>query len=83
LQSAPANDRERFSALILDDKSEEIGELLKSSQSNGALPASVSLGQELIRKAQHELERLPANVYTDALSQLGDVLRELLDQFHA
>jgi octaprenyl-diphosphate synthase len=83
LQSAPAIDRERFSALILDDKSEEIGKLLTSSSNNGALGASVDLAQELIRKAQYELERLPSNLYTDALSQLGDALRELLDQFHA
>jgi octaprenyl-diphosphate synthase len=83
LQSAPANDRERLSALILDDKSDEIGNLLKSANNNGALSASVDLGQELIRKAQQDLEHLPANQYTDALSHLGDALRELLDQFHA
>ncbi len=83
LQSAPANDRERFSALILDDKSDEIGNLLKSANNNGALSASVDLGQELIRKAQQDLERLPANQYTEALLHLGDALRELLDQFHA
>jgi octaprenyl-diphosphate synthase len=83
LQSAPAIDRERFCALILDDKSEEISHLLKSPHGNGALGASVELGQELIRKGQHELDRLPSNRYMDALLQLGDALRELLDQFHA
>jgi octaprenyl-diphosphate synthase len=83
LQSAPATDRERFSALILDDKSEEIGQLLKSSNGNGALGSSVDLGQGLIRKAQHELDRLPSNPYTDALLKLGDALRDLLDQFRA
>jgi octaprenyl-diphosphate synthase len=83
LQSAPAIDRERFSAFILDDKSEEIAQVLKSASTNGALSASVELGQELIRKAQHELDQLPSNAYTDALLQLGDALRELLDQFHA
>jgi octaprenyl-diphosphate synthase len=83
LQSAPAIERERFSALILDDKSDEIGALLKSSTNNGALIASVDLGKELIRKARHELDRLPSNIYTEALSQLGDALRGLLDQFRA
>jgi octaprenyl-diphosphate synthase len=83
LQSAPAIDRERFCALILDDKSEEIAQVLKSPSTDGALSASVDLGQELIRKAQYELDQLPSNAYTDALLQLGDALRELLDQFHA
>ena len=83
LQSAQAIDRERFCALILDDKSEEIAQLLRSANNNGALAASLDLGQELIRKAQHELDRLPSNPYTDALLQLGDALRELLEQFHA
>ena len=83
LQSAPAIDRERLSALILDEKSEQIAQLLKSPSSGDALSASVDLGQALIRKAQHELDRLPSNLYTDALLQLGDTLRELLDQFHA
>ncbi len=83
LQSASAIERERFCALILDDKSDEIAQLLKSHSNDGALSASVDLGQELIRKAQHELDHLPTNNYTDALLQLGDALRELIDQFHA
>jgi hypothetical protein len=33
-----------------------------------------------VRDAQAELHSLPSNRYTDALFQLGDALREMLDQ---
>jgi hypothetical protein len=32
-----------------------------------------------VRDAQAELHALPSNQYTDALFQLGDALREMLD----
>ncbi|MDP9253883.1 MAG: polyprenyl synthetase family protein [Verrucomicrobiota bacterium] len=81
LHSSPVLERERFCALILDDKSEQIAQLFKSATTNGALSASIDIGEELIRKAQGELDRLPSNPHSDALVQLGDGLRELLDQF--
>lgn len=83
LRSSPAMERERFSALILDDKSEEIAQLLKSATTDGALSASLGLGAELIRQAQSELDALPTNPYVEALMQLGEAVRELLEQLRA
>jgi len=83
LQLSPRIERERFCALILDEKAGQIAQILKSAVANGALSASIDLGQELVRKAQGELDRVPSNAHSDALLQLGDVLRELLDQFRA
>jgi octaprenyl-diphosphate synthase len=81
LQSSPVIERERFCALILDEKSEQIAQLLKAATSNGALTASLDLGEELIRQGQSELDRLAPNPHVDALLQLGDAVRDLLDQF--
>jgi len=81
LRSAPAIERERFCALILDDKSEEIARRVRSATNNGALSASIELGQALVRQAQSELDPVPANRYLDGLVQLGDAVHELLDQF--
>lgn len=81
LSSAPEATRERYSELILAEKSSAITKLLKMDSTNGALKASVDAGDELIRDAQRELEAIPANQYTDALFQFGEALRELLDQF--
>jgi octaprenyl-diphosphate synthase len=83
LQSSSVLERERFCALILDDKSEQIAQLFKLATTDGALSASIDIGEELIRKAQGELDRLPSNPHSDALLQLGDALRELFDQFRA
>lgn len=81
LNSAPSTDRERYSELILAEKSNAITKLLRMESPNGALKASVDAGDEMIREAQRELEIVPANPYTDALFLFGDALRELLDQF--
>jgi octaprenyl-diphosphate synthase len=81
LRSAPAVERERLCSLILDDRSEEIALRVKSAPCNGALSASVDLGQTLVRQAQQELDCLPANRYAEGLMHLGEAVHELLDQF--
>ncbi len=83
LKSAPVVERERICALILDDKSEETAQLLKAAVSDGSLSASLDLGEKLIRQAQGKLNGLPAGPHTEALMQLGEGVRELLDQFRA
>ena len=81
LGSAPMADRERYCELILENNLPEIAPLLKAAASNGALTESIRIGHELIRDAQSELEGSASNVYSDALLQLGEALRDLLDQF--
>jgi octaprenyl-diphosphate synthase len=83
LQSSSAIERERFCALILGDQSDQITQLFKLAASDGALTASIDLGDQLIRKAQRELDCLRSNRHSDALLQLGDALRDLLDQFRS
>ena len=81
LRSVPAIERERCCELILNGNSEEIGKLLRLSSNTGALNASIEAGQDLVRDAQRELESVPSNQYSDSLSQLGDTVRDLLEQF--
>jgi octaprenyl-diphosphate synthase len=81
LRSAPSDERERYCELIVDEKSSAITKLLKIDAANGALKASLDAGDESVRDAQAELHSLPANPYRDSLFQLGDALREMLDQF--
>ena len=58
-----------------------IASLLQSEAPNGALRSSLDAGEESLRDAQAELHNLPTNPFTDSLFQLGDALREMLDQF--
>jgi octaprenyl-diphosphate synthase len=81
LRSAPSDERERYCELILEEKSSAITKLLKIDAPNGALKSSLDAGEESVRDAQTELHSLPPNRYTDSLFQLGDALREMLDQF--
>ena len=60
-----------------------IAKLLKSDAPNGALRASLDAGDESVRDAQAELHALPSNPFTDSLFQVGDALREMLDQVRA
>jgi octaprenyl-diphosphate synthase len=83
LRSAPPEERERYSELILGEKAGAITKLLKTSAPNGALRSSLDAGDESLRDAQAELHALPSNPFTDSLFQLGDALREMLDQFRA
>jgi len=83
LRSAPAEERERYCELILSEKAGAIGKLLKSDAPNGCLRSSLDAGDESVRDAQAELHALPSNPFTDSLFQLGDALREMLDQLRA
>jgi octaprenyl-diphosphate synthase len=81
LRSAPAEERENYCELILGENAAVITKMLKIDASNGALRSSLDAGDESVRDAQAELHSVPSNPYTDSLYQLGDALRELLDQF--
>jgi octaprenyl-diphosphate synthase len=80
LQSASEFERERCCRLVLEEKCEEMAEILKNGATNGALDESITAGSDLIRQAQATLEAVPPNPYTDALFALGDALREMFDQ---
>jgi octaprenyl-diphosphate synthase len=80
LRSASEFERERCCRLVLEEKCEEMTELLKNGASNGALNESIAAGSELIREAQQTLETIPANPYAAALFSLGDALREMFEQ---
>ena len=80
LRSASEFERERCCQLVLDERIEELIELLKNSATNGALNESIAAGSDLIRDAQGTLDGIASNPYTDALFSLGDVLCEMFDQ---
>jgi octaprenyl-diphosphate synthase len=80
LRSAPAVEREQYCQLILDGRTEEMSRVLTTEGVGAPLSASIDAGQDLIREAQGELDILPANRYTESLGQLGDALRDLLEQ---
>ena len=80
LRSASEFERERCCRLVLEERCEEMIELLKNGASNGALNESITAGSDLIRQGQTTLETLPANPYADALFALGEALREMFDQ---
>lgn len=83
LAARNGSDKEHLSQLILDARFEEIGQLLGSSQANGALGSSIEAGQALISEAQVAIENLPSNQYTAALIALGEAFREMLEQFRS
>ena len=83
LRSAPEFERERCCQLVLDEKVEEMIELLKNGANNGALNESIEAGSELIRKAQCAFDGIAPNLYTEALFSLGDALCDMLDQLRA
>ena len=80
LRSASEFERERCCRLVLEEKCEEMTELLKNGATNGALNESITAGSELIREAQNALGKAGSNPYADALFSLGDALREMFDQ---
>jgi octaprenyl-diphosphate synthase len=80
LRSASEFERERCCQLVLDEKIEEMIELLKNGANNGALNESIAAGSDLIRKAQHAFDGVSPNRYTDALFSLGDALCDMFDQ---
>ena len=68
-------------AEILAEEAGAIAKLLTSDAPNGALRASLDAGEESLRDAQAELHALPSNQFTESFFQLGEALREMLDQF--
>ena len=80
LRSASDFERERCCRLVLEERIEEMTELLRIGATNGALNESIEAGSDLIRKAQTVLDGIAANPYADALFALGDALREMFDQ---
>lgn len=80
LRSASELERERCCRLVLEEKCEEMSELLKNGATNGALNESIAAGSALIREAQSAIEAVSPNPYADALFSLGDALREMFDQ---
>ena len=80
LRSASEFERERCCQLVLEERVEEMIELLKNGASNGALNESITAGSDLIREAQVTLDGMASNPYADALFSLGDALCEMFDQ---
>jgi len=80
LRSATEFERERCCQLVLEERVEEMIELLKNGATNGALNESITAGSDLIREAQGGLDGLESNPYGEALVFLGDVLCEMFDQ---
>ncbi len=80
LRAAPAREREEYCQLIVEGKANEMTDLLKTEAAGVSLTASIQSARNLIRGAQEGLLRLPPSQHLDALSQLGDGLRELLEQ---
>ncbi len=80
LRSASEFERERCCQLVLEEKIEEMIELLKNGANNGALNESITAGSDLIHQAQCALDGIASNPYADALFSLGDALCEMFDQ---
>ncbi len=80
LRSASTVERERYCQLIVGGKSEEMTELLKNDAASVSLSASIQNGQEMIHEAQAQLGLLRNSGYVESLQQLGDGLRDLLEQ---
>jgi len=80
LRSASDFERERCCRLVLEERIEEMTELLRIGATDGALNESIAAGSDLIREAQAVLDGIAANPYADALFALGDALCEMFDQ---
>jgi octaprenyl-diphosphate synthase len=80
LRAASELERERCCRLVLEERCEEVAEILKNGATNGALNESIAAGADLLRQAQGALESLAPNPYWDGLCSLADALREMLDQ---
>jgi len=81
LRSASDFERERCCRLVLEERIEEMTELLRIGATNGALNESIAAGSDLIREAQTVLDGIAAtNPYANALFALGDALRDMFDQ---
>ena len=80
LRAAPAREREQYSRLIVDGKVDEMTEVLTTEVGGAPLSESINAGQQLIGEAQSELAVLAPGTFVDSMMQLGDALRDLLEQ---
>ncbi|MDQ6654260.1 MAG: polyprenyl synthetase family protein [Verrucomicrobiota bacterium] len=80
LRAAPSGERERYSQMILDGKTEQMTELLRMEVPGAPLSEAITTAQQLVREAQEELRSVPVNSYTESMTELGDALRGLLTQ---
>ena len=80
LRSASDFERERCCQLVLEERVDEMSELLRTGASNGALNESIAAGTKLVRKAQGALDGFTSNPYVDALFTLGDAFCEMFEQ---
>ena len=80
LQTAPSLEREQYSQMIVNGRVDELTDILRAEIGTTPLSESITTGQELIREAQSEIALLPQGIYVTALGDLGEALRELLDQ---
>ncbi|MEP6809674.1 MAG: polyprenyl synthetase family protein [Chthoniobacterales bacterium] len=80
LKAAPAVEREQYSQMIVSGKVDELTEILRAEIGTASLGQSITAGCELIQEAQTELSVLPPSDYANSLGELGDALRDLLDQ---
>jgi octaprenyl-diphosphate synthase len=83
LRSASEFERERCCQLVLEERIEEMTELLRNGAANGALNESIVAGSDLSRGAQGTLDGITSNPYADALFALGDALCEMFDHLRA
>lgn len=79
LQGAGAADKERISQMILSGEEAQFGELAQLVQSEGAMHQALNTGRALVLEAQRELDGLPANRFSEALSDVGNVLISFLN----
>ena len=63
LRSASEFEREHCCQLVLEEKIEEMIELLKNSATNGALNESIAAGSDLIREAQCTLDGIVSTMH--------------------
>jgi len=86
LQAASEFERERCSTLIVEERSDEVTELLKNAATNGALNSSITTATELIHEAQATLclpwvrrsPRCSINCGCEFASWRVELLRDLL-----
>jgi len=64
---------------VLEERIEEMTELLRIGATDGALNESIAAGSDLIREAQAVLDGIAANPYADGSSR-SDALCEMFDQ---
>ena len=83
LQGASEFERARCSEWILEGRTAEVAELLRNGASNGSLNTSIAMAGTLIREAQAAIVALPGNAHSQALSDLGDALVDMLEQLRA